>query len=262
VIGFVIGTKRHDFDQQPIDQSRQRETLIQNSNNLEMLAELGLAVSQIAHEIANPLDGIWACVQLLERDITREDTDPGRMRETLDSLNAQIGRLRNLLNELRELPRPLKLNLLPVALSPLVSETVDCAAPTVAPSILIRKDLPQNLPPVLADADKLKQVILNLVKNAVEAMPDGGTLTLRTYRTAKYVCFEIEDTGVGIPEGANLFHLFASSKPSGLGIGLCIVRQITAAHHGTIDYTSAVGKGTTFKVSLPSAGNVTRADFV
>ncbi len=144
MIGFVIGTRRHDLEQQPLIQSRPRETLIQNSNNLEMLAELGLAVSQIAHEIANPLDGIWACVQLLEQDITREEANPYRMRGTLDSLNIQIGRLRNLLNELRELPRPLKLNLLPVALSRLVSETVDCAAPTVAPSILIRKDLPQN----------------------------------------------------------------------------------------------------------------------
>ena len=164
-----------------------------------MLAELGLAVSQIAHEIANPLDGVWACVQLLEQEMACEDASPYRMRGTLDSLNIEIGRLRNLLNELRELPRPLKLNLVPVALSPLVSETLDYAAPTILPSILIRKDLPQNLPPVLADADKLKQVILNLVKNAVEAMADGGTLTLRTYRTAKYVCFEIEDTGVGIP---------------------------------------------------------------
>jgi signal transduction histidine kinase len=236
--------------------------LIPNSNNLEMLAELGLAVSQIAHEIANPLDGIWACVQLLEQEMIHQDTDPRRMRETLDSLNAQIGRLRNLLNELRELPRPLKLNLLPIALSPLLAETVDLAAPTVAPSVQIRKDFPQNLPPVMADSDKLKQVILNLVKNAVEAMPDGGTLTLRGYQTGKHVCFEIEDTGVGIPEGARLFNLFASSKPGGLGVGLCIVRQITAAHQGTIDYTSEVGKGTTFKVSLLSAGSVARADFV
>ena len=117
-----------------------------------------------------------------------EDASPYRMRGTLDSLNIEIGRLRNLLNELRELPRPLKLNLVPVALSPLVRETFNYAAPTVLPSILIRKDLPQNLPPVLADADKLKQVILNLVKNAVEAMADGGTLTLRTYRTFSPLC--------------------------------------------------------------------------
>ncbi|SRR5258706_7059868 len=236
--------------------------MIHNSNNLEMLAELGLAVSQIVHEIANPLGGMLACVESLERDMIREDTDPRRMRDTLASLNAQIGRLRNLLNDLRELARPLKLNLLPVALTPLVAETVDLAARTVAPSVQVRKDFSQNLPLVMADSDKLKQVVLNLVKNAVEAMPDGGTLSLRAYQTGEQVCFEIEDNGVGIPEGARVFDLFVSSKPGGLGVGLGVVRQITAAHHGTIDYTSEVGKGTTFKVSLPSANSITRADFV
>ena len=99
------------------------------------------------------------------------------------------------------------------------------------------------------DPAKIKQVILNLCKNAVEAMPNGGALTPRLSDNDRFV-LEVSDTGEGIPEDFDPFHLFKTSKPEGTGLGLPIVQQIITDHHGTVDYNSESGKGTTFRVSL------------
>jgi signal transduction histidine kinase len=115
----------------------------------------------------------------------------------------------------------------------------------------IVEELDPNLPPVRGDRDKLKQVFLNIAKNAFEAMPDGGSLTVKTYSRDETICIEITDTGTGIPDGLNVFDLFRSTKAHGTGLGLAIARQIVLAHGGAIQYTSKLGTGTTFRVTLP-----------
>ncbi|HEV8712157.1 MAG TPA: ATP-binding protein [Candidatus Binatia bacterium] len=102
----------------------------------------------------------------------------------------------------------------------------------------------------MADRDKLKQVLLNLCKNAFEAMPEGGTLTVRLHNTGKHITLKVADTGMGIPAGVDIFEPFVTTKLEGTGLGLPIVRQIVAAHGGTLTYTSEPGKGTTFTVTL------------
>jgi signal transduction histidine kinase len=98
----------------------------------------------------------------------------------------------------------------------------------------------------------VKQVILNLCKNAVEAMPEGGSLTLKGYLSgADTIVVEVSDTGIGIPEGMDIFEIFRTTKPDGTGLGLPLVSQIVSAHRGTVDYFSEPGKGTTFKLTLP-----------
>jgi signal transduction histidine kinase len=119
--------------------------------------------------------------------------------------------------------------------------------------IEIIERLDTDLPAVWGDPDKLKQVFLNLIKNAFEAMPNGGTLTAKVYATADGVCAEISDTGVGIADGLDVFDLFRSTKTHGSGLGLPIARQIVLAHHGSIDYTSQLGQATTFRVVLPAS---------
>ena len=109
-----------------------------------------------------------------------------------------------------------------------------------------------GLPPIMLDRDKMKQVILNLCKNAIEAMPHGGCRTLRGYlSSADTLALELSDTGIGIPEGMEVFEIFRTTKPDGTGLGLPLVNQIVSAHRGTIDYCSQPGKGTTFKLTLP-----------
>ena len=104
----------------------------------------------------------------------------------------------------------------------------------------------------MLDPDKMKQVILNLCKNAVEAMPQGGCLTVKGYlSSAETIVLEVSDTGIGIPEGMDIFEIFQTTKPDGTGLGLPLVSQIVSAHRGTVDYVSEPGKGTTFRLSLP-----------
>jgi signal transduction histidine kinase len=120
-----------------------------------------------------------------------------------------------------------------------------------AAGIVVRFERENTLPRVSLDAPKMKQVILNLCKNASEAMPRGGHLTVKVYRSGRLVILEVSDSGVGVPDGVNVFELFKTTKPGGRGLGLPLAQQIVSAHHGAIAYTSERGHGVTFKVSLP-----------
>jgi len=105
----------------------------------------------------------------------------------------------------------------------------------------------------MADQEKLAQVLLNLCKNAVEAMPRGGTLTVHGSWGGEQVSLTVSDTGVGVATGVNIFEPFTTTKETGTGLGLAIVQQIVAAHQGTITYTSESGQGATFTLILPIA---------
>jgi signal transduction histidine kinase len=115
----------------------------------------------------------------------------------------------------------------------------------------VEQAIPGDLPLIMADANKLKQVVLNLCKNAVEAMPAGGTLTLRGSSSEDNVILEITDTGVGIPSNVDIFTPFTTTKTSGTGLGLMIVRQIISMHKGQLTYSRENGTQTVFRLILP-----------
>ena len=117
--------------------------------------------------------------------------------------------------------------------------------------IQINRYGPVDLPRIMADRSKLRQVLLNLCKNAVEAMPNGGTLTLRSYTSEEWVCLDISDTGEGIPETMRVFEPAVTNKPQSSGLGLAIVKSICTAFGGTVSVESTLGSGTTFRVELP-----------
>ena len=120
--------------------------------------------------------------------------------------------------------------------------------------IQVERSLGTTLPDIVADADKLKQVFLNLFKNAVEAMPKGGVLTIRGQSGERNVVVQVIDTGSGIAEGVDPFQPFRTTKREGTGLGLSIVKEIVAAHGGTLTYESLAGQGTTFNLTLPIEG--------
>jgi signal transduction histidine kinase len=171
---------------------------------------------------------------------------------SLEDVFCEINRLQSLLNEFRSLAKPKQLKLETTDLRRITREVLSTGvAAQNNPRVKVFEEFETDLPLVQADAEKLKQVLINLCKNAFEAMPDGGTLTLRGKRTNGRASLEVEDTGVGIPDGIDIFELFNTTKKHGTGLGLAIVRQIVDAHGGTITYTSRPGKGTTFRVTLP-----------
>lgn len=247
---------RRDSDGRPVDilvlssDITPRKYAEQRAQENEWLASLGTASAMFAHEIANPLDGISSSLQLLESELNRKPDADIRLQRILDISMEEIERLGSLVNEFRILARPQVVNLRPATLVDLVN---DVLVPQIAvcrnAGITVKRDF-GDLQPVLLDRDKMKQVILNLCKNAIEAMPQGGVLTLRAYQSQDTAVLEITDTGVGIPQAMDVFQLFTTTKPAGSGLGLPVVRQIIAAHHGHIEYTSELGHGTTFKIYL------------
>jgi signal transduction histidine kinase len=219
----------------------------------ERMATIGVTAAKLAHEIANPLQAMNAVVAELEQHLSKE-TSPRRaiLTDLVGDFRAEVNRLMALLDEFRNITRPMNLDIQSVNLIQLVSEVLMLEAPHYSKGgIRLIENFAPDLPPAAADPIKLKQVLLNLLKNAAEAMPEGGTLTLSTYKAEADLVFEVKDTGVGIPAGINVFELFTTSKPIGTGLGLAIVKDIVTAHRGSITYSSEIGKGTTFQLKLP-----------
>jgi PAS domain S-box-containing protein len=225
----------------------------------ERLAVLGATTAMFAHEIGNPLNSISTTVQLLERDLERpKPSDRELMLTSLRDIRQEITRLGALLHEFRFLSRPHNLNLQPAAMDRLARELIEGESERYAQrGVKVQAAFPPELPAVLADEQRLKQALWNVCENAVDAMPNGGKLTLRGYSYGDDVCLDIQDTGIGIPEGLDVFELFTTTKANGTGLGLAIVRQILAAHGGSIRYETKPGEGTVFVVALPQALKIT-----
>ncbi|HUP81940.1 MAG TPA: PAS domain S-box protein, partial [Pirellula sp.] len=224
----------------------------QRVRDSERLAVLGTSAAVFAHEIANPLNGLATCLEIVTSSLDETDYQNPLVRETIHGANQEIQRLTSLLKDYRTLARPQTINIQPSNLRRIVDEVLTPNIKSFNLSgVTVRFEFEGGLPPVPVDSQKIKQVILNLCKNAVDAMRDGGELIIKAYQSTDSVILEFSDMGVGIPDGFDPFHLFKTTKPEGTGLGLPIVQQIISDHHGTVDYVSEVGKGSTFRVSLP-----------
>ena len=219
----------------------------------ERMAAIGITTSKLIHEIANPVQTMVTVMEILQREASREAAPSiETLRSMLKMLTSELGLLMNLLNELKDVTRPRVLEIVPVDVVSLAREVIALEAPHYAElGVRVDEDLPVRVSQVAGDAMRLKQVFLNLFKNAVEAMPNGGRLRLHAFEDRQQLVFQVSDTGTGIPEGINVFELFITGKPIGTGIGLAIVRDIVSAHQGTIEYTSEIGRGTTFELRFP-----------
>ena len=233
------------------EDSRER-SFRQKLREREQMAAIGTAASLLAHEIGNPLNGISATVQLLEHFVTRQNLPAVQpMLSSIHDLKSEIHRLTTLLNEFKNIAWPQKLALAPVDVPRLIEDLVGSIEKRASrQKIEVSVNCQAGLPLLDGDAEKLKEALLHVLDNAVEAMPHGGRLEIKAYPCEDAVCIDIADTGVGIPENFKVFDLFRSTKPHGTGFGLFIVQQIVLAHDGTITYSSAPGQGTTFHLTF------------
>jgi PAS domain S-box-containing protein len=232
----------------------------------EQMAAIGTAASILAHEIGNPLNGISATVQLLEHCLGRP-TPPSAasMLSSVQDLKSEVKRLTALLSGFKNIAWPQKLALGPVDLKQLIQPLLtQLEKRRLRQNIELFFDCQQGLPLVSGDDDKLKQALLHVFENALDAMPHGGKLDVKVYRQEQTVCVDIIDTGVGIPKNLKVFDLFSSTKPDGIGLGLFMVQQIVLAHDGAITYSSTPGQGTTFHVTfaLNAAPEPAGGDFI
>jgi PAS domain S-box-containing protein len=234
-----------------IENITERKRMEEKLRESERLVAVGATAAMFAHEVGNPLNGISTTVQMIERDLTRAKNgiNPSVF-SALRDIKSEINRLGALLHEFRYLARPQRLEQHPVRLDSLIAAVLIPNSYSER-NVLLLIDVPDDLPAISVDEERLKQVVANLADNAVEAMPEGGTLTVRAFRDRDELCLEIADTGMGISPGVNIFELFTTTKSHGTGLGLAVVRQIVSAHGGRVDYRSVPGSGATFTVRLP-----------
>jgi PAS domain S-box-containing protein len=232
-----------------VERKLTRERLRQN----ELLAAIGLTAAKLAHEISNPLNGMYTSTQLLEhayKDAKGYDDDS--IPSIVKGLKKEVDRLRSLLYEFRTLSGPMKFDFELADVSEIAHEVASLEGSHYArQAITIDLDFPPDLPRVAVDREKIKQALLNLCQNSADAMALGGTVTIRGYRFWGGICLEVHDTGPGVPEGMNVFEIFTTTKRGGTGLGLPIVQQIIAGHRGSVTFASESGKGTVFRLTLP-----------
>jgi signal transduction histidine kinase len=222
------------------------------------LVQVGEMAAEMAHEFKRPIASIQSAVHLLSREYMLED----RGKELLAAVEHQLGHLSETMRDLFLLAKPVGLELTTLSLRDVLSNALSqLAGHPAAAGLEVRLELGSEDVAVAGDGRRLEQAAANLLLNAAEAMPGGGTLVLRMGRGVDTVWFEVEDTGPGIPEGEleKVMLPFYSTKPSGTGLGLPLVARVVAAHEGRLAVDSRPGEGTRIRVELPLAATAAQA---
>jgi PAS domain S-box-containing protein len=223
----------------------------------ERLAALGELSAVVAHEVRNPLGVIFNSLGSLRRMLQPE----GDARVLLDMVGEEADRLNRIVGDLLDFARPVTPVLRPEPLERVVDEAV-AAAVGEGSSVTVAREVGPDLPPVPMDARLVRQAVLNVAANAVQAMPRGGRLGVRICRDARGVLVELEDTGPGIPADirTRIFEPFFTTKASGTGLGLAVVKRIMDGHRGEISVLTRPGGGTIvqlrFLVGLRAPGSI------
>lgn len=216
----------------------------------KQLAAIGEVAAIVAHEIRNPLSTIGGFARIL----ARKPGDAERVQRNARIILEEVERLERILGELLELSRPRELRREPTDVARLVEEVASAmGADPIAEHVEIVVEAEEGLPQVLLDRGQFRQVLGNLVRNGIEAMPEGGRLTLAVVQRNGGVAIDVADTGVGIPEErlGNIFDAFVTTKPSGTGLGLALSRAIVRQHEARLTVKSKVGEGTVFTIWFP-----------
>jgi signal transduction histidine kinase len=216
----------------------------------DRLAAMGTLAAGLAHEVRNPLNAALLQLALLRRRLERPDCQPATLVPVADLVEQELQRLGRLVDDFIAFAQPRPLALRPTDLGSLCRTIATLLAPDAARAgVQLHLDL-APVAPLPADPDRLQHVLLNLARNSLEAMPEGGALHLRVRPGQRSVDIEVCDTGPGFPENTPVFDAFFTTKAQGTGLGLSIVHRIVTDHGGSVRVRSRPGD-TCFTVSLP-----------
>ncbi len=244
----IAGTIIHIED---ITEKRKKETQLRRAESLAALTTLAAGV---AHEINNPLGSISIRIQLLEKLLKPEKTDKAAMKKHLNVVKEEMDRLKHIVVDFLFAVRPMDIQLMSENPAQIVEEIADLIQPEAdRKGINVDVSIGDDLPRVLMDKRHIKQALLNLIQNAMAAMPDGGNLGIAVAATNDELTISVSDTGTGIPEDmlTKIFEPYFTTKKSGTGLGLTITFKIIKEHSGDISLESKEGKGSTFTIHLP-----------
>ena len=215
------------------------------------LAAIGRLTSGVAHEVKNPINAIVVHLEVLRQKMKEIDPDTKRH---VDVIGSEIQRLDRVVQTLVDFTRPVELRLSDMDLRKVVEDVVLLASPAAERhKVAFEREASQEALPVRIDADLVKQAILNIVLNGVQAMPEGGTLRLAGKREGDFATIMVRDQGAGIPENIRdkIFNLYFTTKSGGSGIGLAMAYRVVQLHHGSLEFTSIIDHGTTFYLRFP-----------
>jgi signal transduction histidine kinase len=221
----------------------------------ERLNALRLLAAGVAHEIGNPLNSLHIHLQLMERSVQKlHDGEKAELQQSIDVARSEVSRLDSIVTQFLKAIRPSRPQLRPENVNTIVEEAVRFFAPELQDrEIVVEQELRSDLPLLQLDRDQMKQAFYNVIKNSVEAMHRHGTLHIRTDLADTHVTVRFIDTGGGM-SAENLSHVFEpyfTTKPSGSGLGLLIVRRIVREHGGELSIESGRGTGLTLTIRLP-----------
>jgi signal transduction histidine kinase len=268
----VVGGKRVevslDFVQEKNSQigalliMRDTEPVRRIGDEIEMsrrLSASGRVTRGVAHEVKNPINAIVLHLQLLQNKLAQQEPDTRRHMDIIDS---EIRRLDRVVQTLVDFTRPRDLHLEEIDLRRLLEDVEQLAAPDAEQhGVTVDLHMPEQSLPVKVDIDLMKQAILNVVINGVQAMPQGGVLTISARRQNGMALAEVQDQGKGIPKELHdkVFELYFTTKKEGSGIGLAQTYQILQWHYGSVDFESGETTGTTFRFQIPIAPSAAQA---
>jgi signal transduction histidine kinase len=243
-------------------QMEERKRLEQAKLQAERLGVVGSMAAQVAHEIRNPLGSISLNLDLVGEEVDAlvksNSQPPDECRVLLREMRSQVLRISQVLQEYLQFARMPRSERAALSLKSFLEEKLNFVQPLFEQKqIGLSKIFDPDLPPVHADAEQIWEALLNLIRNAVDAMPGGGKLTIATKRTGTKALVSISDNGHGMTdeESRNLFIPFFTTKSDGTGLGLAHTQQIINEHGGRIDWTTKRGEGSTFTIQLPLVVN-------
>jgi signal transduction histidine kinase len=219
----------------------------------DRVAAISRITGGVAHEVKNPLNAILMHVELARMKLAGGDSD---LKPQMDIIASEIVRLDRVVKTFLDFTRPVELHPVDVPLESFVNELAEFARPLAETAkIEVTVDQRADGATIAVDLDLLKQAMLNIVMNAIEAMPEGGQLRFESCLHGDDAEIRISDTGCGIPPDLQkkIFGLYFTTKSKGSGIGLAMAFRLVQLHDGTIDFTSEPGKGTTFIIRVPTA---------
>src|SRR5262252_2952335 len=221
----------------------------------ERLNALRLLAAGVAHEIGNPLNSLHIHLQLMERSVQKlHDGEKNELQQSIDVARSEVNRLDSIVTQFLKAIRPSRPQLRPENVNTIVEEAVRFFTPELQDrEIVVEQELRSDLPLLQLDRDQMKQAFYNVIKNGVEAMHRHGTLRIRTDLADTHVIVRFEDSGGGmsVENLSRVFEPYFTTKASGSGLGLLIVRRIVREHGGELSIESSQGKGLTLTIRLP-----------
>jgi signal transduction histidine kinase len=226
---------------------------LEKLKDTERLAAIGATAGMVGHDIRNPLQAITSDLYLVKSEVSvlAESEQKNAILESLEETERNVDYINKIVQDLQDYARPLNPNVEISDIKEIVEKLI--AKNGIPKNVKVTIEVADKARKIFADSYYLNRILSNLISNAVQAMPEGGTLTIRSTNTSKKVLICVEDTGMGIPDEIKpkLFSPMVTTKSKGQGLGLAVVKRLVETLSGTVTFESKLGQGTKFTVCLP-----------